>query len=216
MVAYAEFMPHLWFGVDAQQGPFTCSSVSLLYVENPPPAPASIRRLLGRRTVEYLPTFAMLPLSDGVMLGCGRARPSARRRRSGRRQRNRVHVDDAAAEGDVCRLAAARIEDHPATRANGFGHTFVAADPGTGHRLRVFAPAAMNRNWVAVASAEHVRIRRRGGSCRSVTAAVPLKRTIPATGWCIIRLKQRLPRQGQAAVLYSDRRRQDGVPYQWI
>jgi len=41
----------------------------------------------------------------------------------------------------------------------------------------------MSRNWVAVASAEHVRLARSKGSCRSVTArTAPLRRVQPGDG----------------------------------
>jgi len=44
-------------------------SFVLLYVENPPASASFYADLLGRSIVDSSPTFAMLPLSDGVMLG---------------------------------------------------------------------------------------------------------------------------------------------------
>ena len=41
----------------------------LLYVDNPPKSAAFYSELLGRPPVENSPTFAMLPLREGVMLG---------------------------------------------------------------------------------------------------------------------------------------------------
>lgn len=41
----------------------------LLYVANPPKSAEFYAALLGRPPVETSPTFAMLPLRDGVMLG---------------------------------------------------------------------------------------------------------------------------------------------------
>src|SRR5262245_10895407 len=44
-------------------------SFVLLYVDNPPKSAAFYANLLGNEPVETSPTFAMLPLSEGVMLG---------------------------------------------------------------------------------------------------------------------------------------------------
>jgi len=44
-------------------------SFVLLYVENPLASAAFYADLLGRPAIDTSPTFAMLPLSDGVMLG---------------------------------------------------------------------------------------------------------------------------------------------------
>src|SRR5437868_9379527 len=44
-------------------------SFVLLYVENPPASAGFYADLLGRPIVETSPTFAMLPLTEGVMLG---------------------------------------------------------------------------------------------------------------------------------------------------
>src|SRR5215471_4345571 len=44
-------------------------SFVLLYVDNPPASAAFYTDLLGAPPVETSPTFAMMPLADGVMLG---------------------------------------------------------------------------------------------------------------------------------------------------
>jgi hypothetical protein len=44
-------------------------SFVLLYVENPPASAGFYADLLGRPILENSPTFAMLPLREGVMLG---------------------------------------------------------------------------------------------------------------------------------------------------
>ena len=115
----------------------------LLYVENPPASASFYADLLGRPIVDSSPTFAMLPLSDGVMLGLW--------------LRNAVEpaATGQAGAGEV----AFTVEDVAAVKATfadwkrrglpilqepvqmDFGHTFVAADPD-GHRLRVFVPGA--------------------------------------------------------------------------
>src|SRR5260221_11187934 len=60
-----------WSGGDVQEGTCQMPSFSfvLLYVENPPASAAFYADLLGRPPIETSATFAMLPLSDGVMLG---------------------------------------------------------------------------------------------------------------------------------------------------
>ena len=44
-------------------------SFVLLYVENPPDSAIFYADLLGSPVIDSSPTFAMLPLTDGVMLG---------------------------------------------------------------------------------------------------------------------------------------------------
>ena len=55
-------------------------SFVLLYVENPPASAGFYADLLGRPIVETSPTFAMLPLTEGVMLGLWSSRLPPRRR----------------------------------------------------------------------------------------------------------------------------------------
>ena len=113
----------------------------LLYVDNPTASARFYEDLLGRPPVEASPTFAMIPLGDGVMLGLW----------------SRVTVQPAATlpgggeiaftvgdPGTVESLHADWTERglriaQPPTEMD-FGHTFVALDPD-GHRLRVLAPA---------------------------------------------------------------------------
>ncbi len=115
----------------------------ILYVENPPASARFYAALLGKQPVESSPTFAMLALDSGVMLGLW----------------SRHTVEPAAAEGAACGELAFTVADRKAVGAThadwskrglriaqapvdlDFGHTFVALDPD-GHRLRVFAPPA--------------------------------------------------------------------------
>jgi catechol 2,3-dioxygenase-like lactoylglutathione lyase family enzyme len=117
-------------------------SFVLLYVENPPASAGFYADLLGSKTLESSPTFAMLPLNEQVMLGLW--------------SRHMVEPPATApGGGEICFTVA----DAPAVEslhadwktrglpiaqkptAMDFGHTFVALDPD-GHRLRVFAPMA--------------------------------------------------------------------------
>jgi len=119
-------------------------SFVLLYVENPPASAGFYSDLLGRPIVESSPTFAMLPLSEGVMLGLW----------------SRKTVEPAAAAPPGAGEVAFTVDDTAAVEAtfanwkkrglailqepvrmDDFGTTFVATDPD-GHRLRVFVPAA--------------------------------------------------------------------------
>jgi len=116
-------------------------SFVLLYVERPPASAAFYADLLGRPPVETSPTFAMLPLVSGVMLGLWSRHtvepvPPA----SSGGSEIAFTVADAvhATHADWSRRGL-KIAQAP-TRMD-FGHTFVALDPD-GHRLRVFAPAA--------------------------------------------------------------------------
>jgi catechol 2,3-dioxygenase-like lactoylglutathione lyase family enzyme len=118
-------------------------SFVLLYVENPPASASFYADLLGRPVIDSSPTFAMLPLSDGVMLGLW----------------SRINVEPAATGQAGAGEVAFTVEDVTAVKATytdwkkrgltilqepvqmDFGHTFVASDPD-GHRLRVFVPGA--------------------------------------------------------------------------
>lgn len=118
-------------------------SFVLLYVENPPASAGFYADLLGRPVIESSPTFAMLPLSEGVMLGLW----------------SRKTVEPAAAAQPGAAEVAFTVENTAAVEAvfadwkkrgltilqervrMDFGTTFVATDPD-GHRLRVFVPAA--------------------------------------------------------------------------
>ena len=113
-------------------------SFILLPVADPIASAAFYEHLLGRPPVEAAPTFAMLPLREGVMLGLW--------------QRDGVQPTPAAAPGgsEVAFIAADVDATHAEWLAKGttilqaptdmdFGRTFTAADPD-GHRLRVFKP----------------------------------------------------------------------------
>lgn len=116
-------------------------SFVLLYVENPLASAVFYEGLLGRPAVEAAPTFAMLPLRDGVMLGLwqrGGVEPVANPPGGGEIA---FTVADAAAVRSTHAAWSARgLSIAQAPVAMDFGHTFVALDPD-GHRLRVFAPA---------------------------------------------------------------------------
>jgi predicted enzyme related to lactoylglutathione lyase len=118
-------------------------SFVLLYVENPPASAGFYADLLGCPIRENSPTFAMLPLSEGVMLGLW----------SRKTVEPAANVQAGASEVAFTVESAAAVE---ATFADwkkrglnvlqepvqmDFGVTFVATDPD-GHRLRVFVPAA--------------------------------------------------------------------------
>jgi catechol 2,3-dioxygenase-like lactoylglutathione lyase family enzyme len=116
-------------------------SFVLLYVENPPNSATFYADLLGRPVIDSSPTFAMLPLTDGVMLGLWSRRtvePAA----AGQAGAGEVAftVEDAAAVAATFadwKKRGLTILQEPVQMD--FGHTFVAADPD-GHRLRVFVP----------------------------------------------------------------------------
>ena len=118
-------------------------SLVILYVEDPPASAGFYADLLGRAPVEVSPTFAMVPLGSGAMLGLWSrhtVEPAAGARGGG------GEVAFASADAEAVRrthadwarrgLAIAQVPT-----AMDFGHSFVALDPD-GHRLRVFAPAA--------------------------------------------------------------------------
>jgi len=118
-------------------------SFVLLYVDNPPNSAAFYAKLIGSEPVETSPTFAMLPLRPGVMLGLW-SRHTVEPAAAGAIGGNEIAftVENAAAvtatHADWSRRGLA-IAQQPTDME--FGRTFVALDPD-GHRLRVFAPAA--------------------------------------------------------------------------
>jgi catechol 2,3-dioxygenase-like lactoylglutathione lyase family enzyme len=117
-------------------------SFVLLYVDNPPASASFYADLLGAPLVESSPTFAMLPLTNEVMLGLwsrDTVEPAATGAGGGEVA---FTVDDAAAvERTHADWKQRGLPIAQAPTAMDFGHTFVALDPD-GHRLRVFAPAA--------------------------------------------------------------------------
>jgi catechol 2,3-dioxygenase-like lactoylglutathione lyase family enzyme len=118
-------------------------SFVLLYVEHPPACAAFYADLLGRPPVETSPTFAMLPLSSGVMLGLW-SRHTVEPAPSAASGGSEIAFTDA--DADAVRATHADwsrrgLKIAQAPTQMDFGHTFGALDPD-GHRLRVFAPAA--------------------------------------------------------------------------
>jgi catechol 2,3-dioxygenase-like lactoylglutathione lyase family enzyme len=119
-------------------------SFVLLYVANPPASAAFYASLLGIPVIEEAPTFAMLPLRDGVMLGLW----------------SKATVTPAAAAAPGASEIALTVETADQVRAThadwskrgitiaqqptalDFGTTFVALDPDA-HRIRVLAPGAV-------------------------------------------------------------------------
>ncbi|HET7542671.1 MAG TPA: VOC family protein [Polyangiaceae bacterium] len=115
----------------------------LLYVDNPTASAAFYAELLGRAPVESSPTFALLALASGVMLGLWSkhaVEPAAPAQFGGSELAFAVENAEAVRAkhrdwaGRGLPIAQAPVEAD-------FGHTFVALDPD-GHRLRVFSPAA--------------------------------------------------------------------------
>jgi catechol 2,3-dioxygenase-like lactoylglutathione lyase family enzyme len=115
-------------------------SFVLLYVQNPPASARFYADLLGTPPIENSPTFAMLPLSEGVMLGLWlqkNVEPKAALAGGGGEVAFTVG-DDKTVDAMHKDWKKRGIEiQQPPTRMD-FGYTFVAADPD-GHRLRVFA-----------------------------------------------------------------------------
>src|SRR3954462_752778 len=118
-------------------------SFVLLYVENPPASAGFYADLVGRPVIETSPTFAMLPLTDGVMLGLWsrQAVEPAATSQAGAGEVAFTVADAAAGEATFAdwKQRGLPIIQNP-VRLD-FGTTFVAVDPD-GHRLRVFAPEA--------------------------------------------------------------------------
>jgi catechol 2,3-dioxygenase-like lactoylglutathione lyase family enzyme len=116
-------------------------SFVLLYVENPPASAGFYADLLGHPVIETSPTFAMLPLTDGVMLGLW-SRQTVEPAAIAQAGASEIAftVGDAAEVKTTCedwKRRGLHIIQNP-VRLD-FGTTFVAVDPD-GHRLRVFAP----------------------------------------------------------------------------
>jgi catechol 2,3-dioxygenase-like lactoylglutathione lyase family enzyme len=119
-------------------------SFVLLYVANPPASAAFYAGLLGAPVVEQSPTFAMLPLREGVMLGLwskDTVLPAAAATPGASEIALTVESADAvrATHTDWSKRGIAIAQ---APTALDFGTTFLALDPDA-HRIRVFAPAAV-------------------------------------------------------------------------
>ena len=116
----------------------------LLHVADPLASADFYSDLLGKPVVESSPGFAMLPLSDAVMLGLwlasdvepdGPGKPGASEISMDAEDRpafEKLHSDWVRKGLPIVSAPA----DMP------FGRTFVAADPD-GHRIRVVASSAM-------------------------------------------------------------------------
>jgi catechol 2,3-dioxygenase-like lactoylglutathione lyase family enzyme len=114
----------------------------LLYVSDPMRSARFYARLLNEEPLEATPTFAMLKLSSGIMLGLwlrGDVAPPAAAPAGGSEIAYTVaspeDVPNLYAQWSALEIPMAQ----PPTEMD-FGHTFVALDPD-GHRLRVFWPA---------------------------------------------------------------------------
>ncbi|NPU64047.1 drug:proton antiporter [Bradyrhizobium sp. 83012] len=116
-------------------------SFLLLYVDTPAKSAAFYADLLGLPVIEQSPTFAMLPLREGVMLGLW-SRHTVEPAATGAAGFSEVAFT-VADSGEVERLhddwAARGLTIIQAPTRMDFGTTFVALDPD-GHRLRVFVP----------------------------------------------------------------------------
>jgi len=139
-------MPDIRFrqsDVQSRDLPMPNFNFVLLYVENPLASASFYADLLGRPVIDSSPTFAMLSLTDTVMLGLW----------------SRKAVEPAATAHAGAGEVAFTVENVAAVRSTfadwkkrgltilqepvqmDFGNTFVAVDPD-GHRLRVFVPGA--------------------------------------------------------------------------
>ncbi len=115
----------------------------ILYVDSPAASAAFYASLLGRDPIEASPTFAMIMLKPGLMLGLW-ARPGVQPAATvaGGGAEIAFTVADAAAVAathDDWLNRGLTILQAPVDLD--FGRTFVAVDPD-GHRLRVFCPGA--------------------------------------------------------------------------
>ena len=110
----------------------------ILPVADPIASAAFYERLLGRPPVEAVPTFAMLPLRDGVMLGLWRRDgmvPSVPAAAGG----SEVAFIDGDPDATHAAWVALGVTIAQAPADMDFGRTFTALDPD-GNRLRVFRP----------------------------------------------------------------------------
>ena len=113
----------------------------LLHVDSPAKSASFYSGLLGISILEQSPTFCMLSLRDGVMLGLW-SRLTVEPESAGAAGTSEIAFTVADAQAvqqtyDDWTKRPLKILQHP-TRMD-FGTSFVACDPD-GHRLRVFAP----------------------------------------------------------------------------
>jgi len=118
-------------------------SFVILYVESPPASAKFYAGLLDVPVIDQSPTFAMLALRDGVMLGLW-SRSGVEPRATAAAGASEVAftvADPAAVSAIHADWSKRGLSIAQVPTKMDFGTTFVALDPD-GHRLRVFAPAA--------------------------------------------------------------------------
>ncbi|MBS0241695.1 MAG: VOC family protein [Proteobacteria bacterium] len=118
-------------------------SFILLHVDDPLASAKFYSELLGIPVVEQAPTFAMLPLRDGVMLGLW-LRSGVEPKSAGAPGASEIAftvADAAAVEAMFADWTKRGLKILQTPTRMDFGVTFVALDLD-GHRLRVFAPEA--------------------------------------------------------------------------
>ena len=119
-------------------------SFLLLHVDSPAKSAAFYADLLDAPILDQSPTFAMLPLREGVMLGLW-SRHTVEPKSAGGPGAGEVAFTVADAEAVESTHADWKARGLPILQSPArkeFGTTFVAADPD-GHRLRVFATEGM-------------------------------------------------------------------------
>ena len=117
-------------------------SFVLLYVDKPEASAAFYSKLLGKPVIDTSPTFAMLPLTDSVMLGLwSKHTVTPTGTAPGGGEVAFTVADAAAVDSTFADWTQRGLTIVQAPTTLDFGRTFVATDPD-GHRLRVFAPGA--------------------------------------------------------------------------
>jgi catechol 2,3-dioxygenase-like lactoylglutathione lyase family enzyme len=114
----------------------------LLYVDNPPASAKFYADLFGKRPLDVAPTFALLAMDGGLMLGLW-SKSGVEPKPSGAAGGGEIAIK--VADGEAVRATYADWVKRGLPMAQkptdmDFGPTFVALDPD-GHRLRVFATA---------------------------------------------------------------------------
>lgn len=118
-------------------------SFILLHVDSPPASAKFYNDLLSIPVIEQSPTFAMLPLRYGVMLGLW-SRHTVEPKSAGNPGASEVAftvTNATAVETTHVDWVKRGLKIAQTPTRMDFGTTFVALDPD-GHRLRVFAPEA--------------------------------------------------------------------------
>ena len=115
----------------------------ILYVANPLASADFYAGLFGSAAVESSPTFCLIALESGVMLGLWArhtVEPAAPVQVGGAEVAFALEADSQV-DATHARWVGRGLPILQAPQRMDFGYTFVASDPD-GHRLRVFAPAA--------------------------------------------------------------------------